>query len=236
MQLRSLLARQKKSIGWRIGSLVSLLAGLMFLVGVVLSSPAFASESMERIGSVAATQNIKPSNSATADEKDQPLSASIENSATSEKAKLSESDIPLNLDKNLKSAESGSSTMRVVFSFIVISIMAGAAFFLVKKQAYKHKNNKYQPQIKILTQHFLGPKKSLAVIRVAGESILVGITDHNISMIKALSLLDEELPTDVPTQFSNLVKSEGEHREDDAAITDIKESVVSKLKEMRSFQ
>ena len=47
-------------------------------------------------------------------------------------------------------------------------------------------------KIRIMTQHFLGPRKSLAIVRVAGESILIGITDQNINMLKSLSLLDED--------------------------------------------
>ena len=49
-------------------------------------------------------------------------------------------------------------------------------------------------KIKMITQFHLGPKKTLAVVRVAGESLLLGITESQIQLIKTLSLLDEDLP------------------------------------------
>ena len=63
-------------------------------------------------------------------------------------------------------------------------------------------------KFKVLTQHYLGPKKSLAIIRVAGESILIGVTDQNISLIKSLSLLDDDIPEETPAAFQVAEKSE----------------------------
>ena len=42
--------------------------------------------------------------------------------------------------------------------------------------------------------------------RVAGESMLVGITDQQINLIKSLSLLDEEIPDKVPLDFEKTLK------------------------------
>jgi flagellar protein FliO/FliZ len=83
---------------------------------------------------------------------------------------------------------------------LVLGLLSGFSFLIKKflKRAPLKKNS----QIKILTQHYLGPKKSLAIIRVAGESMLVGITDQNINLIKTLALLDEEIPNDTPREFS----------------------------------
>ena len=63
-------------------------------------------------------------------------------------------------------------------------------------------------QIKVLSQHYLGPKKSLVIVRVAGESILVGVTDSNISMIKSLALIDDEVPVETPKNFADALNSE----------------------------
>lgn len=146
-----------------------------------------------------------------------------------------ESEIALNLDKNNKNSSEGSSAAKAILSAVVIAIMAGAAFVLLKKYSYKAKASKNQPQIKILTQHFMGPKKSLAIVRVAGESILVGITDQNISMIKSLSLLDEDLPQDVPKNFGQLVADGTDEDEDNDLAKGIKDSVVRRLQEMRNL-
>ena len=89
------------------------------------------------------------------------------------------------------------------------------------------------------------------IVNVAGESLLLGVTDHNISILKNLSLLDEELPSDVPTTFAgainetfveskNLVASRNsnEEQEDDFAVqglAQIKDKVSSRLKNMRQI-
>lgn len=120
--------------------------------------------------------------------------ARVEKTSLAEsKKELSESEIPV-LVASEKKAQSGVSYWRIVFSFMLMGALGLGVFFLLKR--YKHKGlteNKHT-SIKMLTQHYIGPKKSLAIIQVAGESILVGITDQNINHIKTLSLLDEEIP------------------------------------------
>ncbi|OQW50221.1 MAG: hypothetical protein A4S09_00045 [Proteobacteria bacterium SG_bin7] len=94
---------------------------------------------------------------------------------------------------------------------LVVVVAAIAAFallmFFVGKQWIKigRKNIKAN-QIKVITQHYLAPRKSLAIIRVAGESILIGITDNAITPIKTLSLLDDELPEELPPSFSGSMR------------------------------
>jgi flagellar protein FliO/FliZ len=115
-----------------------------------------------------------------------------------------ESEIPLNLDGPKKAANEGSGVLRYLFTVSILGVIAIGAFIFLRK--YKiPKASKHQTQIKVLQQHYLGPKKSLAIIRVAGESILIGITDHNISMIKNLSLLDDEVPEEAPRHFGKVL-------------------------------
>jgi flagellar protein FliO/FliZ len=102
-----------------------------------------------------------------------------------------------------------------------------------------------------LTQHYLGPKKSLAIIRVAGESILIGVTDTNINMIKSLALLDDEVPEEIHSNnFADLFggvpstsakatadsESADADPEEEFSIRGVKDVVSKKLKGMRSFQ
>lgn len=68
-----------------------------------------------------------------------------------------------------------------------------------------------QFQMKVLATHHLGPKKSLMVVRVAGESVLIGVTDHNINMLKSLSLLDEDIPEEAPTSFGGVFAKTANH-------------------------
>ena len=114
-----------------------------------------------------------------------------------EKAK-SEDEIPVNLAKLKKSETAESSSGRLFLTFGLMAVVLGVGYFLAKK--YGKPKNSAQTKIKILTQHYLGPKRSLAIVRVAGESILIGITDQNINMIKSLSLLDDEIPESVSGQ------------------------------------
>jgi|SRR6185312_7058685 len=191
----------------------------------------------------AATVVAPPSASATID------SSKLKETATLLKTK--ESDIPVHLDNDRKSAATDSPIFKVLMSLSVIGILGCGAFFWIRKYAKKGNSKNQATQIKVLTQHYLGPKKSLAIIRVAGESILVGVTDHNISLIKELSLLDEDIPEATPKSFktvfavdqnNNMNFTDDRDADDDIdsrdefSISGIKDFVSSKLKNMRSIE
>lgn len=164
-----------------------------------------------------------------------------------------ESEIPLNLNSPKKASEEGSPIFRVILIISMMGLLGTGAYIYVRKNSKvgfaAGKNN----EIKVLTQHYLGPKKSLAIIRVAGESILIGVTDQNINMIKSLALLDDEVPEEIPnSNFADLFggvpaakytattkfteASQGELDEEEFSIRGVKEVVSKKLKGMRSFQ
>ena len=162
-----------------------------------------------------------------------------------------ESEIPLKLEKTAVSQESTSQTSKLFLTLFVLVGMGGAGVFLAKKYAFSNKIHKSNMQIKVLSQHHLGAKKSLAIIRVAGESILIGVTDQNISMIKSLSLIDDEVPAELPSQsFAATMAAGGDDQvtqsrdmtelasevEDDFSFAGIKSNVSQKLKSMRNFQ
>jgi len=160
---------------------------------------------------------------------------------------LKETEIPVHLEPVKKAASSENSIFKFVLTFGIIGVLGCAAFFLIRK--YRFKNPQSQAtQIKVLSQHYLGPKKSLAIVRVAGESVLIGITDHNISMIKSLSLLDEDIPEEAPQEFQSIFAkktkahqvavsaSEEAESKDEFSISGIKDFVSVKLKNMRSLE
>jgi len=163
-----------------------------------------------------------------------------------------EDQIPLKIDQQVKASESTTNGTKMVLSLMVIAGMLGAAYYMIRRYSVSNKTAKSNMQIKVLSQHFLGPKKSLAIIRVAGESILIGVTDHNISLIKPLSLLDDELPQVLPKNFDEsmvkdtlagnvsvenmLTKAEQSIEEDDFAFAGLKTTVTQKLKGMRNIQ
>lgn len=161
-----------------------------------------------------------------------------------------ESEIPLKLEKASTPQQTSQSGKLFLTLFVLVG-MGGAGFFLARKYAFSNKIHKSNTQIKVLSQHHLGAKKSLAIIRVAGESILIGVTDQNISMIKSLSLIDDEVPAEVTSQSfaatmalgggEQVVQSKeitelASEVEDDFSFAGIKSNVSQKLKSMRNFQ
>ena len=161
-----------------------------------------------------------------------------------------ESEIPLKLEKAATTQQTSQSGKLFLTLFLLVG-MGGAGVFLARKYAFSNKIHKSNTQIKVLSQHHLGAKKSLAIIRVAGESILIGVTDQNISMIKSLSLIDDEVPAEVTSQsFAQTMALGGGEQvvqskeitelasevEDDFSFAGIKSNVSQKLKSMRNFQ
>ena len=116
---------------------------------------------------------------------------------------LSEAEIPLSLQgKKIPERTDSNPITRMVISLLAVSAFGLLILFVTKKWGQNQK--KSGSHIRVITQHHLGPKKSLAIIKVAGEFILVGITDQNINMIKSLSLLDEDIPEDSPKSFDKV--------------------------------
>lgn len=151
-----------------------------------------------------------------------------------------ESEIPILTAKPTDSiVKKASSTSRVIMSLgLVLGLLFGFSFFL--KKFMRKTPLKKNSQVKILTQHYLGPKKSLAIIRVAGESMLIGITDQNINLIKTLALLDEEIPQDTPRDFSKTLDKSmgdlsGEDEAEEFSFSKIKDFVSGRLKNMKEI-
>jgi flagellar protein FliO/FliZ len=163
--------------------------------------------------------------------------------------KLKESEIPLAPTKEQKKSES-QPWQKMVISLGVLAALLGGASIALKKWNKDSKNkNLKNTKIKVLTQHYLGPKKSILIVQVAGESILLGVTDHNISMLKTLSLIDDEIPENLPKNFASQMNSQinGQINSqiseefieaDDFAmkgLSDIRDKVSTRLKTMRTF-
>lgn len=167
-------------------------------------------------------------------------------------AKLAENEIPLAIGEGKKMAEAGSSTSKALLSGMIIVVLLAASYYYVRRYKTSNTINQSNMQIKVLTQHYLGPKKSLAIVRVAGESILIGVTDTNISMIKALSLLDDEIPSELPNSFADSMgettpaataSSTGaraktamvDELDEEFSFAGVTDTVSKKIKSMRSF-
>ena len=171
-----------------------------------------------------------------------------------------ESEIPLNLNESKVKKSDISPWNRMIISLIVISIVGIAMVVFARRYSKSNGAPGGNIKIKVISQQSIGPKKNLTVVRVAGEDILIGVTDYNISMIKSLSFIDDEIESDVPQNFVNELNrvtdeyvdnkvrarsgrattpaptataSHTADVEDDFSMGNIKDMISTKLKEMR---
>lgn len=148
---------------------------------------------------------------------------------------LAEKEIPLNIDVKKNNSESSSTTGRLLMSVLILLVILFSTYYLVKKYKVSNNINKSNKQIKIISQHYLGPKKSLAIIHVAGESILIGVTDTQISMIKSLSLIDDEIPENLPKNFSDSLQMENLSQTKKSLVNNRSYHETQKVKEESHF-
>lgn len=157
-------------------------------------------------------------------------------------AKLAEDQIPLTIEAKKTATEGSSAAAKALMSGFIVVALLGASYYFVRRYRVSNTINKSNMQIKVLTQHYLGPKKSLAIVHVAGESILIGVTDSNISMIKSLSLIDDEVPAEMPATFTQSMKNEAamtkdltDELDEEFSFAGVTDSVSKKIKSLRSF-
>ena len=212
---------------------------LIIILIVILSSVYVFANTGDKALTITTTgsevETLQSQNQASADQ-----NAAIENKP--------ESEIPLNLNKSATTVSTSSSSSKAVLSLVILFTMLGVSYYFIKKYRYSNSQLQDNLNIKILTQHHLGPKKSLAVIRIAGESILIGITDHQINHIKTLALIDDEVPQDqtMPQSFQDTFSNQNQtlntgaravfidQQEDDFSFAQIKNQVVDKVRSMRN--
>ena len=102
----------------------------------------------------------------------------------------SASDNPNNEQAQNSPFESGSlalSTIKMISALVVVVVCIYLGIFLLKKAMGRHhgingKNNVLQ----VLETTYVGPKKTVSLIRVADRSVLVGVTDNQISVLTEL--------------------------------------------------
>jgi flagellar protein FliO/FliZ len=168
-----------------------------------------------------------------------PQATSTAAASITAKTALKESEIPVQLEQSKKISASDNPFFKVIAGILGVAILGFGGIIFIKRYMRNSGEMKTAPQIKVLTQHYLGPKKHLAIVRVAGESILIGITDHNISMLKSLSLLDDEIPEEAPATFTKVLDGQQAiaqaTADEDFSISGIKDFVSNRLKGMRSL-
>jgi flagellar protein FliO/FliZ len=114
----------------------------------------------------------------------------------------------------------------------------GAAAFGLKKLATRQGKAASKTRINVLTNHHLGPKKNLMIVQVAGETLLLGVTDHNITMLKTLALIDDEVPAHLPQRFDQTMDDFVADEDEPIAmqgLDQIRDTVSSRLKNLRNL-
>ena len=86
--------------------------------------------------------------------------------------------------KTKKASSSSQLWWRMIASLAIVLVLFGGGMYGLKKWPGAKKITGRGRMIEVLSQHHLGPKRSLAVVRVAGEACLIGVTDQNITILK----------------------------------------------------
>ncbi|MBY0385552.1 flagellar biosynthetic protein FliO [bacterium] len=149
-----------------------------------------------------------------------------------------EKEIPL-VAKSAKAAEAGMPSMgRAAAGIIAILFLLASVYFVNKKLGQKRAGAPFNhDSIKVVSQKYLGPKRQLTLVRVSGEYLLLGVTDHNISLIKQLAIVDDEIPDLEPQNFKTAVKKITQRSDDmDAQAQEVEDSFsVSSLSDVRKI-
>jgi flagellar protein FliO/FliZ len=135
-------------------------------------------------------------------------------------AELKESEIPVVMSAKKAEADKGNSIWRMVASLAIVAVTAAIGLFVSKRWARKKDKGGQKARIEMMHQLHLGPRKSIGLIRVAGETMLVGITDQNINMLKAVTLIDDELEHVMGKDFNGFL-------EDEFSIEDVRSALSS---------
>ena len=207
-----------------------------------LTSPKFAESEEERDAkAVAEIISVPPAVNQSPANAEQVLAEEIKGIKDTKEAQ-SEAQIPVLATVDKKIIKTSDQVNSLMISLAVILVVASGLFMFARFWAKRKTGLTNHHQIKVLTQYGLGPKKSLAIIRVAGESILIGVTEHNISMIKSLALLDEDLPLEVPQKFDQELDHADQkaatfvlNEKEDFNFGSVRDIVASRIREMRSL-
>ena len=133
-----------------------------------------------------------------------------------------ESEIPV-FAKSEKVAKSESSLLwRLFASMGLLLVVAGGMIFATKRWSRVKNKGGEKVRIEVLHRYQLSPKNSLALIRVAGEAILIGCTDHSVNMLKTVTLIDDELEGLLGKDFNGFL-------EDDFKIEDMRTALQPRV-------
>jgi flagellar biosynthetic protein FliO len=102
-----------------------------------------------------------------------------------------------------------STSLKMVYMMMVVLGILFSAFYLFKKYIWKNGGFAGQDKpVNVLSTGYLGPKKSIALVEVAGEVLVLGIANDNISLlsnIKDACKVERIKHPEAPTKLSSIV-------------------------------
>ncbi|MGV7221896.1 MAG: FliO/MopB family protein [Nitrospinales bacterium] len=102
-----------------------------------------------------------------------------------------------------------STSLKMVYMMLVVLGILFSVFYLFKKFVWKNSvfSGPDKP-VNVLSTGYLGPKKSIALVEVAGEVLVLGIANDNISLlsnIKDANKVERIKHPEKPTKLSSIV-------------------------------
>jgi flagellar protein FliO/FliZ len=103
--------------------------------------------------------------------------------------------------------------------------------------------------MKVMGYQSLGPKKGMAMVKVGGEVLLLGVTANDVKLLKSLGSLNEEtgssrsfeqvassITADAPEHFDAFARATAESRQPEKADRVIVADTGDKLKKLRAIK
>jgi len=87
-----------------------------------------------------------------------------------------------------KNSTIGMSIFKTLSALVVVLVCIYAGIFLLKKFLGRRYNSSSKENLlQIMETAYVGQKKTVSLVRVANKSVLIGVTDNNISILSELS-------------------------------------------------
>jgi flagellar protein FliO/FliZ len=134
-----------------------------------------------------------------------------------------------------KTKSASSIWSRILLSLAIAGLFGCGTYLFFRKYPLGKKQLARARMIQVLSQHHMGPRKSLAVVRVAGETVLIGVTENNITLLKSLALLDEDVPQRTTENFEATLDKKTTADEEEFSMRGLRDLVGAKLKNMREL-
>lgn len=79
------------------------------------------------------------------------------------------------------------SIIKMISALCLVVFAIYGTIWLLKRMTTRHRRGAKQGLLEVVETAYLGPKKTVSLVRVAGKSVLIGSTDSQISMLTELS-------------------------------------------------